>query len=266
MLPAQDLHQTLAFASQRYAQGDAAGALRAYRRALFFAPDSLEGADLRALADCYVQLGEPGAAQRYLDLAYARTRDDSLRQELLFQKALAYILAGQYDFALIELYTADAATPYFARKQAFFEGVVRFQKGAFAEAEQLFLRAIDSTAYPQQAAAIHALFRENERLQRFKPSKVRWMSIIFPGLGQLYLGEYRHAVNSLVLTGGLIVLFGYASVTLTFVDAMISVMPWFQRYYAGGYQLAYTLAGQKIQRERSRIYQALLDQVAAGSE
>ena len=265
VLPGQTLPETLAFAEAQRAAGHYDHAIKAYRRVLFFGMDSVGAQVFAPLAGCYLATGQPVLAQRYLNLAYAQTRDDSLRQELLFQKIEALLLAGQYGLAEVELLNLAPAGGYFAQKHAFYEGVTAFQRADFGRAEAAFLRAIDSVAVPGSAAAVRELFADQARLARFNPNKIRWMSIFLPGLGQLYLGEYRYALNSLLLTGGLMTLFGYTLVNLSLVDALVSVMPWFQRYYAGGYQHAYRLAGEKIQAERHRIFQALLDQVAGGA-
>ncbi|RMG57183.1 MAG: tetratricopeptide repeat protein [Bacteroidetes bacterium] len=262
-LPAQTLPQTLAFAEAQLALGQYETAIKAYRRVLYFGGDSVGSAVFAPLADCYLATGQARQAQRYFNLAYAQTRDDSLRNELLFRKVAALLLAGQDGLAEVDLLSVQANTPYFRQKLAFYEGVTAFQREDFDRAERAFLQAIDSVAFPGSPQVVRRLFAEQARLRRFNPRKVRWMSVFLPGLGQLYVGEYRYAANSLLLTGGLMALFGYVFVNLSLIDALFSVMPWFQRYYIGGYQHAYRLAEEKIQGERHRIFQQLLDEMTS---
>jgi hypothetical protein len=44
-------------------------------------------------------------------------------------------------------------------------------------------------------------------------------------------------------------------------DAFITVMPWFQRYYTGGYRKAEAIAIAEKQRRRRQLYERLLGTV-----
>jgi hypothetical protein len=50
------------------------------------------------------------------------------------------------------------------------------------------------------------------------------------------------------------------------LDAAIATLPWFQRYYQGGYKKAELIATAKIQEKRYKIYNQLLDEVEKGGE
>ncbi|MEM7367171.1 MAG: hypothetical protein AAF587_01150 [Bacteroidota bacterium] len=259
-LPAQTLQQTLAFAQEQYEAKEYEGAIKAYRRVLFFGINQAGNEVFEPLANCYLATGNAQAAHSYLDLAYANEHNDSLRNELLFKKATAFMLEGQYQYAKVELFNLDAETGYFLRKQAFYQGIIAFQQADFDQAESYFLGMIDPSE-TEIIAAIENIFQQNHRLKRFNPNKVRIMSAVLPGLGQLYCGEYKDAINSLLLVGGLGVLFGYTTVNLSLVDALVSIFPWYQRYFVGGYRRAYRLAEDKIIKERAGLYQELLNQM-----
>ncbi len=71
-----------------------------------------------------------------------------------------------------------------------------------------------------------------------------------PGLGQFYNGDYKNAANSFILSGALITLLFAVAVNYTFVDAMASVIPYFQRYYFGG--MAHAKKGAYEKRDYNR--------------
>lgn len=88
------------------------------------------------------------------------------------------------------------------------------------------------------------------------------MSMIIPGLGQLYAGDIKNGLNSLILTGGLFSLGIYSAINNGFLDASLSVIPWFQRYYQGGFNKAQIIAKAKIEKKRYQIFNQLLDEVS----
>jgi hypothetical protein len=82
---------------------------------------------------------------------------------------------------------------------------------------------------------------------------------IIPGVGQLYLGEYEAAINSFLLTGFFTGLYIVAMGNLSLLDAVLSVAPWFHRYYQGGLLQAKALAIKKKEIKDSEYYNTLID-------
>jgi len=58
-------------------------------------------------------------------------------------------------------------------------------------------------------------------------------------------------------------LFAYVVFNYTLLDGILSVMPWYQRYYLGGINSAYDIAVQKINDKRTLIYHSILEEVAS---
>ena len=73
-----------------------------------------------------------------------------------------------------------------------------------------------------------------------------------PGLGQFYAGDIKNGINSLVINALFVGLFTYSFVTISPIDAYFSVLPWFQRYYKGGYTKAGIIAEQKVKKRRAK--------------
>ena len=88
--------------------------------------------------------------------------------------------------------------------------------------------------------------------------------MIMPGLGQIYVGDIKNGLNSFILSAGLFALGLRSAYINNPLDAAISVLPWFQRYYQGGFKKAELIAIAKIQEKRYKIYNQLLDEVEKG--
>jgi hypothetical protein len=62
----------------------------------------------------------------------------------------------------------------------------------------------------------------------------------------------------LLLSASLGVLFFYVSGTYGLIDGIFAVMPWFQRYYKGGYMKAPKILEKSKQEKRDRYYKEIL--------
>ncbi|MEL6594116.1 MAG: hypothetical protein AAFQ68_28695, partial [Bacteroidota bacterium] len=103
------------------------------------------------------------------------------------------------------------------------------------------------------------IFIQNEKVSRISARKAKILSIILPGLGQFYAGDVKAGINSLGLTASLLVIAWQVAIRSTPLDAAFAIVPWFVRYYQGGYERAATMALRKQDRRRAEIYQSLLD-------
>lgn len=260
---AQTLGQTYKLAESFFQRGDYTNAIQTYRRVLFF--DEKEEYAPRCyknIADCLYQIGNYEESAAYYDRAYYVTSDDSTHAEILFQKASCYLLTQNYRYAQVELLNLpDRLLPGQVQKNNFYQGILYFSLEEYEEAKPYFMAlAPDSSG----KAIVENLFLENERISRLDPRKARRMSMFLPGLGQFYAGDVRNGLNSLLLTSGLL----YWGIHLLAVgssgfDAFITVMPWFQRYYTGGFNKAGIIAREQKQKRRNAVYNRLLDVVPA---
>lgn len=258
---AQNLAQTYELAEAFYERGDYANAAQTYRRVLFF--DEWAEFGLRSyqnIADCLYQLGQYGESAVYYDRAYYVATNDSLRTELLFQKASCYLLTQQYRYAQVELLNLpDSLPPNQARKRDFYEGILYFSLEEYDQAKAHFLALAPDSA---GKAEVNSLFLENEKISQLSPRKARRMSMFLPGLGQFYAGDVKNGFNSLLLNSGLL----YLGVRMLLAgssgfDALFTILPWFQRYYTGGFKKAEIIAGEKKQKRRNELYNKLLDAI-----
>ena len=258
---AQNPSQTLVFAEDQYRIGNYESALTAYQRFLFFNKEdqSRKGRTFFRLADCFFQTKKYDQAAGYYDLAFFSLDNDSMKQEAVFQKISCMLLKQQYQLALVELMTLpDSMSNRFVRKKYFYSGITYFALNDFDAAQNDFIRMSELPAYQNK---IKALFVRNKKLQRIHPKTAMVLSMIIPGMGQLYSGDYRNAINSFTITSAFMVLGIETALAYSFIDALIAVFPWYQRYYMGGYNKAETIAIARIQQKRYHIYQGILTAV-----
>ena len=62
----------------------------------------------------------------------------------------------------------------------------------------------------------------------------------------------------MLLTAGLAALYINTAAHYTFIDATISVLPWFQRYYQGGFENAGKATEIKREKKIKQQYQEIL--------
>jgi tetratricopeptide (TPR) repeat protein len=260
-LLAQSIEQTYELAEGFYQRGDYLNAAHTYRRVLFFDEQNEYGPRCYLnIANCLYETEAYGEAAIYYDRAYYVAEQDSLQAEILFRKASCYLLTQSYRYAQVELFNLpDSLSAKQQSQKHFLEGMLYFALEEYPEAERHFLALAPDSSQREQ---VRGLFRENERISRLDPRKARRLSVFLPGLGQFYAGDVKNGVNSLLLTSGLL----YWGIRLLLTgssgfDAFITVMPWFQRYYTGGYRKAEAIAIAEKQRRRRQLYERLLGTV-----
>ena len=108
----------------------------------------------------------------------------------------------------------------------------------------------------EQKNAIHKIF-ENRKLNNPNPKTALVLSIIFPGAGQIYAGDVKDGINSLLLTSFIAVVAVYVAFEYQPLDA-ISIVPWFMRFYQGGIFNAKKIAETNRQFNRNQIFNNIL--------
>lgn len=253
----QGIEESFLFANSLFEKEQYQNAVETYKRVLFFDSDDRYGPrSYKNMADCLYELGEFGEAAYYYDLAYF-THSGQEQSAITLQKISCHLILREYSQAQVELFNLPQKLPEDQTEQKlFYEAMLAFATENFEMAEQLFKDIATDTL------TVHELFRENDKINKLSPKKAKILSIILPGLGQFYAGDVKNGLNSLLLTGGLLYLGAASAVKTSILDASISVLPWFQRYYSGGYNKAEAIAEAKIKERRFKVFNELLDEVA----
>ena len=258
---AQAYDATLKFADNQFMAGNYNEASKAYRRALFFSGERQNLYIISRIADISFYEKDYETAQRYYGLAYNMADDESLKTEFLFNKASSHILEDNFQMALIDLFSVSDTGTTVKKRLYFFLGTCYYGLQDFEKARVYFSYCVGE----QEKQPLEALFN-SKKLTSPSPKKARILSMILPGLGQTYSGDIKSGLNSILLTSGIVVLGVRISLLYSPMDALIAVLPWYQRYYTGGYGKAEGIAEKKLAERRSEIYQEILALIRKSNE
>ena len=256
---AQDLQKTIELGDRYFVSGQISEALYTYQRAVFFSPSGAEADLLLKIADCFEITGDFDRSVEYFDHSYFSESSDSLRTEILFRKANSFIKTKNYHFALIELLGINASEGSFTDRRKFlYLASSYFGLEDFSKSEFYFLKALPGNK-PEAYSEIRKIFNKKANFTRPNPSLALWLSVFLPGSGQLYSGDWIAGLNSLLLTGSLVGLTFYLTSLYHPIDAILTALPWFQRYYQGGFDQAEQIAELRRERNRNLTFQELID-------
>ena len=255
---AQNLQGTINLADNQYNNANYKLALKEYQRAIFFSNDNINYL-YRQTANSFFKLKNYDNAAYYYELSYKTCNTDSLKNEILLQKTSCYILSNNYKFALLELINlTDTTNSYFIKRKNLYYAVIYFGLEDFNNSKKYFLKLLSSSQI-SKAQQINKIFSKKRNLYRPSPKLAKAFSIILPGAGQLYSGDVKNSLNSLVLTGGLVALGVYIAQYYSVFDAVLATAPWLLRYYKGGYQNSKKIALKKRAKRRDKSFKKLLN-------
>lgn len=230
----------------------------AYQRIAFFDTGTFRSQVYQSLGNLHFQKKDYYQAGIYYDLAYTTVQKDSIKTQLLLKKSFAWLLLEKPHNALIELYSIDDSI--YKRKTNFYFALAYFQIEDWKLSGNYFKKAFHDD--PIKTMAIESLFKNHLAKKKKSASKAKALSIVIPGLGQLYAGDYKNAFYSALLTGGLGLLFIHTGLNYSYLDAILSVFPWLHRYYLGGVKKAGLIAGEKEKQRKEELYLKLLSVTA----
>lgn len=253
-LAAQSLDETYAFALFESRQGNYDIAIKSLKRLQFFDDQNAFPQVFRLLADCYFQKADYENAYYYYDLAFIQAENDSLQPQIAARKISCKLFEQQYQEALIDLLSFNQSLTPLQQSQfdALF-AITYYYLFDYEQSKQYFLKCAE-LIQPAAGEELNAAFQKVHRIEkRFNPRTAKVLSIIVPGLGQVWAGDYRDGINSFLLVSGLLSASVAMAATISTLDAVIIVAPWFQRYYMGGYQKSYEIAVKRQDKEKLKI-------------
>ncbi|HDK35807.1 MAG TPA: hypothetical protein ENG82_02775 [Bacteroidetes bacterium] len=120
----------------------------------------------------------------------------------------------------------------------------------------------DSSDYGRKTwQRLQRLAGKGKTIHPRSPATAKWLSTVFPGLGQLYSGDFKNAVNALALNG----LLGYgvtqAFLKQNYVDAVLEGVFLFQRYYMGNRVHAAQIARTRPIKKEKKIAEEILTEL-----
>lgn len=252
--PDNDHVSYLEMAQQAYNTKNYDLALYAYNQVAFTNYPQIDPSVQLEIGKCYLAKGDFDQAGAFFDRSYFSSMLKSQQQEAILLKCRALIGQQKYPLALSELFSLDTSMLIHSHRASYylFKGVCLFEMQQFEAAEASFLALVSDSNH------IQSLFASPKRFNRPSSTMALLLSAIVPGSGQLYAKEYREAGNSFLINS--VFVFYYLRIFNLYgpIDAFIAVLPWFQRYYVGGYNKASLLGYEKMLANRKSILAGIL--------
>lgn len=247
-LYAQNAEQAYNYAREAYSAGNYEETISTCRRIIYFDEKYASAASL-LIADSYFSQKQYTEAATSYENAYYYAGTDSLKQEIVLQKAASLLLSEKYLQAKAELLNLpDNPLPPIALKRNIYGGICSYMLSDYEGASSYF-----EAAYGNNNDSLKYYLHKLKKANRLNPKVARTLSLILPGSGQLYGGDVQNALNSMAIIAGFGILYAYTAYTYSHFDAFISIFPWFQRYYVGGAKSAYRITYQKRDTKRKEV-------------
>ena len=211
------------------AQGNYDAAITEYKRFLFFHPD-----DAR-VGEVYYNIGLAYRAQGLwseaitaLQTAMHLAANSEGKSEYQLELAVTLIAAQDYDLARLESIKVMMRSPSteLYRRALFLQGVACIYQFKWEEARE----ALQTYTTDE---GLRTLFDDALNMPRKSVRVAQVLSQILPGMGQIYVGNWRDGLNALVLNGALGFLTVDAVLDSHYMDAALWGTFIFWRYYQG---------------------------------
>jgi tetratricopeptide (TPR) repeat protein len=257
----QTIVQTLALADSLALMGRDERAIEYYERVVFFDADNTFMDSYERIAECYQRLQRWPDAERFFELAANVSHVASNQNVLVKKKVEAMLMQKKFLELRQDLFTLEQAEGINDYEYHLLMAISYFGEENFVDSKKHFLLSCKSSE--QQEKVVQA-FSRIDRINRLNPKTARILSMVMPGLGQLYAGDIKNGIISFGLTSGLLVLGYHAALSFGFFDAALMVLPWYQRYYFGGFKRAELIAIAKKKERRAKVYNELIPYIDSG--
>lgn len=252
-LKAQSAEECLDIADNYLRIGEYKSAVHMYRRVLYFDATMAEQS-YGQIGECYMALKQYDAARYYYLLGEQGASNDSIKSEMFFRKIASYIIEGKYLFARTEMLSFQTNDRVFEKKAHFYNGIISYHLGELADAESHFM-----AIFPQdEHQRLMDYISSGEKIARKKPYLALGMSAVLPGLGQAYAGEWEDAANSFFINALTTTLYFYVIASYSYLDAVLAVLPWWHRYYVGGFTNARDMVKDKRKTKMDLVLNDIL--------
>ena len=250
---AQTLEQTFDFAQQMKHEGNYETAIKYYQRVSYFGGNYRITDCYISTADCYFLINDFRQAENFYELAYFSTENDSIKDLVLLSRSAIFIYEKKYLEALQELFnTSDDKN--ILRTKNIYLATAYYGLNRFSESEDALLKIENDSLVRNN---LHKLFSKAIRVQKRNPKTARILSMMLPGLGQFYSGDIRDGINSLLITSAFMYLTLNTAIQYSLLEAT-SVLPWFSRYYMGGFKRAESIAVNRIEEKQYLLFTQIM--------
>lgn len=257
----QTKEQAFIYADSLFIKKNFVQAIKEYQRILFF-EDTFNIEITYKTAKAYYEIQNFDKAIEYYVLCEDKFIENQKNIDVKFEIINSSISNNNFEKALKYLYQFPDSLNYenLCRKNFYF-GICYFFYDNYELSSKYFLQSIDST-YIDVKKELENYFKNQKNFKYANPKKAYFFSLLFPGLGQIYSNELKKGLNSLALTG--IILFTAYKIYINYsiIDSIISILPYFERYYLGGCLNAYNLAVEKKRKKKSENFENIIEIIA----
>jgi hypothetical protein len=250
-----NIETIISFGDSLYLNKNYSDALHEYQRAFFFAGNELKSPLGKKIADCYLILEDFKKARNFYDSAIYYSRLDSSRLNFEFQKILSFILENNFGYALILTNNLEVGFDSLVqRRKEFYQGICYVGMRQYNDSYNHFMNLVPLKDTLKRLR-IQQVFENQKKLNRPNTNLAIVLSIIVPGAGQAYSGDFMDGLNSFLLLGSL-----YFLGSLVSKSSFIILIPFMYRYYLGGIHNA-KVASEKRKKEKQHIFYTNLMEV-----
>lgn len=224
-----------------------------FKRVAFFESDNIE--NLNYLAESYQKIKSYDNALVHYSLIYNLLTNDSLKNEVCFEMAKCYMSEDKYEYAEIEILNIKELNNYFKSRKNYYLFLIYLYDGEFELSKNYFLNIrefSDANINQIQRSFSHL----EKKIRRTNPKVASALSMVIPGSGQVYSGNLSSGINSLLLTTTALSIFTIISFRYSPIEAILSVFPYYQRYYIGGVLNAINFVEEK---NRIRCHKTVIE-------
>lgn len=252
-LCAQEIVPSLELADFNFQIQNYNAALKEYLRLYYFDRDNEYSSITIKIADCFLLLNDTSNAIKYYQTFLAQSDSYSEeKQEVYYKLIQAFIQNKDYKNALAELFQCDSSIiTADTDRYYYYMGMTYLLDAQLTKADDSFqqlsyYQLIDSVQYE------NATQKFNKNLKRKHLGAKIW-SALLPGLGQTINNDPKDGLNSFAINGSMVLIFINVARSLSVADALLTVVPWFVRFYVGGIKKA-GLASRKNQKNKSILH------------
>ena len=220
-----------------------------FKRIAFFESNNI--INLKYLADSYQKIKSYDKALVHYSLIYNVAKNDSIKNEVIIEMTKTYILQEKYNYAKIEALNIKEINQGFTDRKNYYLSIISFFENEFENSKK-YLSLISSLSDSSKKIIVKLYNGAEKNHLNPNPKVASFLSMVLPGSGQIYCGELKSGINSFLLTGAALTAFTIINIRYSFLDAILGVFPYYQRYYTGGVINAKNIAKNKIKVKKMK--------------
>lgn len=230
-----------------------------FKRFMFFHPGDPDV--FRAyygIGRCYRHLKERKKSIEAYQTAMLMAPNEDVHGDIALNLIDALLEGGHFDGGLLEIERVIIASgsPVAVRKAHYYRFValvLRFQWKEARDAYHAYITLLDDSSDRRNSPAVDSLLRMASRSPMLSEDRAVWFSTFLPGLGQLYSGDVKNAINAFGLNAALGYFVFDTVVGGGYVEGALLFSSVFLRYYMGNRYHAGRLALEE-NRNRNQAY------------